>query len=85
MSSSKSARRSGDLSGVYLLGYRCQIERLDLIRFMREPQDLNTMLQHYLNLQHPEECLSHMAANLTLFNFPYRPQQPQLREERAQT
>ena len=48
-----------------------------------EDQDLDTMLQHDLNLEEdPEEPLSYVAARLKELSFPYSPQEPQLSEDK---
>ena len=71
MSPSKAARH-GDPGGVKLLGHLNQIEHLDIEpEIPYEDQDLDTMMQHDLNLKEdPEEPLSNLSSNLKELSFP---------------
>ena len=72
MSPNKSAKHGEDPSGINLLGHLCQIEHLGIEpEIPYEDQDLDTMLQHDLNLKEdPEERLSQVAARLKELSFP---------------
>jgi hypothetical protein len=87
MMSPNKVRKHGDGPGsVNLLGQLRQIEHLDIEPDVSlEEQDIDTMLQHELNLEEdPYEPISELNGHIKELSYPYTPQEPELTAEELQ-
>ena len=85
MSPNKIARHDDGPGGVNLLGQILKLEHLDIEpEVCLEEHDVDTVLQHVLNLEEPDESISDLSACIKESSYPCTPQEPQLSEQELQ-